>query len=261
MNRNYKILILSDLGKSTNTTIKSGVTLAKVVDAEIDFFYVRKPTEVVAEDSQLSALRTINKAYFTIDKQIKNIINPIEKRYEKRINHSFIIGNIKNEIAEYLDKNKPDIVVLGKQKSKILPFLGDNITQFILKKHQGTIVIADNAKGLEPNTELSLGLLQNIKPKEVLVENIISATQKPLTYFKIAEDNSDSQQSPFLKVPNRVEYVFEQGDNTIKNISNYLSKSKINLLFVSREKNDISAIKTSISNIIKSINCSLILTN
>jgi nucleotide-binding universal stress UspA family protein len=157
MNENYKILVLSDLNKSAGITIKSGVALAKIIDADIDFFYVKKPIEVVAEESQLSAIRTINRTYFTIDKKIKNLISPISQRYNKKINHSFIIGNIKNEITEYIDKNKPDIIVLGKQKSKILPFISDNITQFILKKHKGTIVISDNQSGLEPNTELSLG--------------------------------------------------------------------------------------------------------
>jgi nucleotide-binding universal stress UspA family protein len=261
MNENYKILVLSDLNKSAGITIKSGVALAKIIDADIDFFYVKKPTEVVAEESQLSAIRTINRAYFTIDKKIKNLIYPISQRYNKKINHSFIIGNIKNEITEYIDKNKPDIIVLGKQKSKILPFISDNITQFILKKHKGTIVISDNQSGLEPNTELSLGLFQNIKSKGVLVENIINATQKPLTYFTIAKNNTDAQKTPFLKPQNKIEYVFEQGDNTIKNISNYLSKRKINLLFISREKNNIGEIKESVTSIIKSINCSMILTN
>jgi nucleotide-binding universal stress UspA family protein len=261
MNENYKILVLSDLSKSAGVTITSGVALAKIINADIDFFYVKKPTEVVEEESQLSAIRTINRAYFTIDKKIKELIHPISQRYNKKINHSFIIGNIKSEIGEYIDKNKPDIIVLGKQKAKILPFLSDNITQFVLKTYKGTIVITNNRNGLEPNIELSLGLFQNIESKGVLAENIINATQKPLTYFKIASNNAEAQKAPFLKHQDKIEYVFEQGDNAIKNISNYLSKGKINLLFISREKNNIDAMKTSVTSIIKSLNCSLILTN
>ena len=122
-------------------------------------------------------------------------------------------------------------------------------------------MISDNQSGLEPNTELSLGLFQNIKSKGVLVENIINATQKPLNYFTIMENNTDAEKTPFLKPQNKIEYVFEQGDNTMKNISSYLSKRKINLLFVSREKNKTSEVKESITSIIKSINCSMILTN
>ncbi len=256
-----KILVLSDLNKSTSKTLKSAVTLAKIMDAKIDFFYVKKPTEVVEKDSQLSAIRIINKAYITIDKEIKKIINPISDDYNTAIKHSFTIGNIKNEIAEYIDKNKPDVIVLGKQKAAVFPFLGDNITQFVLEKHKGTIVIADDQNSLEPNKELALGLFQNINSTGVLVENIIKAAQKPLTYFKTTEKDTAPKKNSFLEAQNAVEYVFEQGDNTIENISNYLSKKKINVLFVSREKSNSAAMKTSIKSIIKSINCALILTN
>ena len=261
MKDTYKILILSDLSKSADKTIKSAVALAKIMNANIDFFYVKKPTEVVEKESQLSAIRTINKAYVTIDKEIKNLINPISNNYNTKINHSFTIGNIKSEIAEYIDKNKPDIIILGKQKAAIFPFLGDNITQFVLKKHKGTVVIADEQNSIEPNKELTLGLFQNSNAMDTLLENIIKATQKPLTFFKIAKDDTNCEQNPFLEAQNKIEYVFEQGDNTIKNISNYLSKNKINVLFVSREKNNSDAMKTSIKSIMKSINCSLILTN
>lgn len=255
-----KILVLSDLGKSASKTIKSAVALAQIIDANIDFFYVKKPTEVVKEESQLSAIRTINKAYVTIDKEIKNLINPISDSYNTKINHSFTIGNIKSEIAEYIHKNKLDIIVLGKQKATILPFLGDNITQFVLKKHKGTIVISDDENSLEPNKELSLGLFQNSNSTGILVKNITKATQKPLTYFKITKNDTASKKT-LLEAQNKIEYVFEQGDNAMKNISNYLSKKKINALFVSREKNNSDAMKTSIKSIMKSINCSLILTN
>jgi nucleotide-binding universal stress UspA family protein len=256
-----KILVLSDLTKSTSKTIKSAVALGKIINADIDFFYVKKPTEVVEKDSQLSALRTINKTYFTIDKKIKNLLKPITDSYNTSISHSFIIGNIKNEIAEYIDKSKPDIIVLGKQKATIFPFLGDNITQLVLKKHTGTVVITDDENCLEPNEELSLGLFQNTSSNSALVERITNATQKPLTYFKIAEKDIESKKTPLLESKNKIEYIFEQGDNAVKNISNYLSRKKINVLFVSREKSNIDAMKTSVTGIIKSINCSLILTN
>ena len=91
----YKILVLSDLNKSTSKTIKSSISLAKIVDADVNFFYVKKPTEVVEKESQLSAMRTINKEYFSIDKKIKSIIGPMSEEYKIAINHTFSIGNLK----------------------------------------------------------------------------------------------------------------------------------------------------------------------
>ena len=132
MRNKFNILVLSDLNETTSKTIKSGVSFAKIVDADINFFYVKKPTEVVKKESQLSAMRTINKAYFSIDKKIKKIIDPISKTASGML-HTFAIGNIKNEIEKYFNKNKPDIIVLGKKKNRIVNFMSDNITPFILK--------------------------------------------------------------------------------------------------------------------------------
>lgn len=256
----YKILVLSDLNKSTSKTIKSSVSLAKIVDADINFLYIKKPTEVVEKESQLSAMRTINKEYFSIDKKIKSIINPISEKYNITINHTFSIGNLKNEIEKYIDENKPDIIVLSKRKSKTINFIGDNITPFILKKHKGAIVIVDDKNELDPNKELSLGLFNYSKTNDDFSENIIRSTETPLKAFNI-ENNSDSlKRETFLKDNKTVEYVFSKGDDVLKNISNYLLKSNVNLLFVNRQKNNRNSIKPNIKDVINKLNCSLILT-
>jgi nucleotide-binding universal stress UspA family protein len=248
----YKILVLSDLNKSTSKTIKSSVSLAKIVDADINFFYVKKPTEVVEKESQLSAMRTLNKEYFSIDKKIKSIIGPISEKYKIKINHTFSIGNLKNEIEKHIDQIRPDIIVLGKRKSKAINFIGDNITSFILKKHKGPIVIIDDKNELEPDKELSLGLFNYSKTNDIFSENIIRSTKSPLKAFNIANNSDSLNNETPLKDTKTVEYVFSEGDNVLKNISNYLLKSNINLLFVNRKQN--------IKDVINKLDCSLILT-
>ena len=248
----YKILVLSDLNKSTSKAIKSSISLAKIVGADINFFYVKKPTEVVDKESQLSAMRTINKEYFSIDKKIKSIISPMSEKYNATINHTFSIGNLKNEIEKHIDEKKPDIIVLGKRKTKTVSFIGDNITSFILKKHQGPIVIIDDKNELEPNKELSLGVFNYSNTDDDFSENIIRAAQSPLKAFNIANSSESLNNETFLKDTEKVEFVFSEGDNVLKNISNYLLKSNVNLLFVNRKKN--------IKDVINKLDCSLILT-
>lgn len=260
MKNKYKILVLSDLNKSASKTLKTSVSLAKIVGAEIDFLYIKKPTDVVEKESQLSAMRTINKEYFSVDKEIKDLIKPISDNYNVSISHTFIIGNVKNEIEKYINKNKPDIVVLGKRKSKVINFIGDNMAQFILKKHKGTIVFSDENNHLDPNKELSLGVFNPQKYNTVFAENILSSSQKPLTCFKILDNSINLKEEPFSKDKKTIEYVFEKGDNAIKNISNYLSKSNINLLFVNRGKENSNSTETNINDVINTLNCSLILT-
>ena len=255
MIKKQKILVLSDLNKSTINTIKSSVSIAKIVNADINFFYIKRPTEVVKKESQLSAMRTINQECFSIDKTIKSLIAPISKDYNIDIEHTFKIGNLKDELADYIDKNKPDIIVLGKRKTKIINFMGDNLTKFILKKHKGTIVIADDINPLEPNKELSLGLFNKTSTKGNVIENFINASEKPLISFNISEN---SKEETILNDKKTIEYVFEKGDNAIKNISNYLTKSNVNLLFIQRDLDKKN--KSNIKDAIKNFNCSLILT-
>ncbi len=68
----YKILVLADMKKSTSTVLKSAVSLAKMINGDIQMFYVRKPTDIVAKENQLSAMRTINKEYQKTEKKIQD---------------------------------------------------------------------------------------------------------------------------------------------------------------------------------------------
>jgi nucleotide-binding universal stress UspA family protein len=256
----YKILVLSDLNKYTSKTIKSSVSLAKIVEADINFFYVKKPTEVVVKESQLSAMRTINRECVSIDKKIKSIIGPLSEKYKVTINYAFTFGNLKNEIEKHIDENKPDIIVLGKRKSKKLNFISDNITSFILKKHKGPIVIIDNKNELEPNKELSLGFFNHSKTDDSFSENIMRSTQIPLKAFNIRNNLDSLKSETLLKESETVEYVFSEGDNVLKNISNYLLKSNVNLLFVNRQEKNPNLIRQNIKDVINKLNCSLILT-
>ncbi|TGV01745.1 universal stress protein [Flavivirga rizhaonensis] len=234
----YKILVLSDLKKSTNATLKSTVSLAKMINGSIEFFHVKKPSDVVEKESQLSAMRTINKGHFAIEKEIQDLITPISKDYGVNINYSFTYGNVKDEMRKYIKLNKPDIIVLGKRKSKPLNFMY-GITNFILKEHDGVIMLADNDNVLEPNKDISLGLLNGVEESFNLefIEDLINQTQKPLKSFKIGKSDSDTSTKTNKHINKKViEYVFEASDNTTDNLSNYVSKNNINLLCVNREK-------------------------
>ena len=254
----HKILVLSNLNESTNKTLKSSIRLAKILDSDITFLYVKKPTEVVKAENQLSAIRTINKEYSSVGKKIKDLINPISEKYNVNINHSFIIGNIKNEIENYIENNKPDVIVIGKGKFKRPSFIGNSITEFILKKYKGIIVIADDKNILEPNDELSLGIFNNIKSINKFTESLINSTKKPLASFKTVKDSKVLKEESFLTDKETVEYVFDEADKGLKNVSSCLSKSNTNLLFVNREGEN--STKKNIKDLIKNTDCSLILT-
>ncbi|CAH8287355.1 nucleotide-binding universal stress UspA family protein [Mariniflexile fucanivorans] len=262
----YKILILADLKKSTSSTLQSTVSLAKMIDAEVDFFYVKSASDVVERENQLSAMRAINHDYTATDKKIKKIVKTIADEHQININYSFVFGNVKHEIASYIEQKQPDIIVLGKKKNNLISLGGDKIIQFVLKQFDGTILIADANNTLEPNEKLSLGVLNSIEPlfNSSLAEDLFAHMQEPIKSFKIVEKSKTSEETNLSANSNTIEYVFEENDNTISNLSNYLTKNNINLLCVNRHEDPSkSKSKTATQNmklIVNNLHVSLLLT-
>lgn len=249
-----KILVLSDIDSSAKGSLTNALNLAKIVAGEIIFFCVKKPTDIVENESQLSAMRVINEKFLETDNQIKSTIAALSNDEKIKISYKISFGNLKDEISKQIKAIKPAIIVLGKQKSKIFSFLGDNIIDYVLKEFSGTVMITSDKIMLEANSELSLGLLNDHKnlSKNEFKKRIVSFAKKPLKSFQIS--NNASLKKEVANPEKIIEYIFEEGDNVLRNIDNYLIKNKIQLLFVPREKNKIG-------NLANHINCSLMLTH
>ena len=112
-------------------------------------------------ENQLSAIRTINGDYLEMENRIKSIVDAFSKDHSMPIKYSFSIGNLKNEIAQYINEEKPDIIVLGKKKTKLFNLTGDNLIQFVLDQYDGPIFLTDENNILNLNNELSLGVLNS----------------------------------------------------------------------------------------------------
>lgn len=263
-NNMYKILVLSDLKDSTQNTLKSAVSLAKMLKADLEFFHVKKPTDIVEQDNQLSAMRRIGKEHVTTEKRIKKLVSSVMKDYDIKINSSFTFGNVKREIENYIDMIRPDIIVLGKKKSKTIKLKDDNITNFVLKKYDGAILIASEENSLEPNKELSLGLLNGIKESFELdfAEDLIKHSNKPLKLFKIVKRSLDSDKIEKNADIKTIDFVFEQNDNSINKLSDYLVKNNINLFCLNRgaqkTKSKSNNVTSEVNDMVNKLNVSLL---
>ncbi|XMO88088.1 universal stress protein [Algibacter sp. AS12] len=263
--KKYKILVLSDLKKHTNSTIKSAVGLAKMIDAEVDVFHVKKPTDVVASDSQLSAIRTINQELNQFKNKIEKLINPFIESYNIAITSNYGLGNIKSEIEAYISATKPDVIVLGKRNTKILKLAGDHVTDFVLKTHNGPVLIVSNKNGIAPETDLHIGLLngQSQVFNQHFNGNLFENTKAPLKSFNIVNSVNSGYKLGDKPNENTIDFVFEKNDNTIKNIDQYLDKNKVNLLLINRsiKKGTTANNESEIKQIINNVNVSLFITS
>lgn len=238
----YKILVLSDLKKTSRTALKSTIGLAKMIDGDINFFHVKKPTDVVEKENQLSAMRTINEDYNATEKKIRDLIVPLSINYDININYRYAFGNVKNEISRHIEAINPDIIVIGKRKPKMISLFGDSITEYILNKYKGVVMIAADKNAIQPNEEISLGFLNNFEASLNLdfVNQLLSNTQQPLKSFKILNDTKNQDDMSVPKDKKMIEYVFEQSDNAINTISNYINKNDVNLFCVERVKKNVT---------------------
>ncbi|WP_299121767.1 universal stress protein [uncultured Winogradskyella sp.] len=255
-NGTYKILVLSDLKASTTELLKSTASFANMIDGEVHLFHVKKGTEIVKTASQLSAKREINEYNINADKNIKNLIKPISKQYNLDIKYRFSLGNVKDEIDKHIKQVNPDVIVLGKRKSKPLKLIGDNVTNFILKRFNKAVMIVSDDNNLGPDADLSIGLLNgtNAALTEGLSGNLIRNTKRPLTSFKVGSQSKET----IVSENKVVEFVFEENDNTINTLSDYISKKKVNLLCIDR--NTTSKKDNYTNAVINKVNVSLLVT-
>ena len=64
-----KILVLSDIDSSTKGILTNAVNLAKIIAGEVTLFCVKKATDIIENESQLSAMRTINEKFLKTDNE------------------------------------------------------------------------------------------------------------------------------------------------------------------------------------------------
>ncbi|CAM1351820.1 MULTISPECIES: universal stress protein [Tenacibaculum] len=182
----HKIVVLSNLKDSTATSLNTAISLAKKTNASIHLFHVKKPSDIVSTDNQLSANRAINTNFTKINKDINELVSTYSKKYNIDITSSFTFGNIKNEIDTFLENSNPNIIVIGKRRNKSIVALGDKISRHLLKKKGKTIIIASSENNLTPENEISLGIYNELEQRSNdFITEIIENSNKPLKNLKV----------------------------------------------------------------------------
>lgn len=256
-------MVLAEAKDSTENILKNTAKLAHVFGGEITLFYVKKPSDVISKDNQLSALRTLNKTYVLVQKELQNLVAPISKNYGVKIQPEFTVGNVKDEVKTYIKAENPDMIVLGQSKSNPFNLMSKSVLKYLLNKFNGLVVIASSTQVLEPSQELGLGLLNNTHAAldVAWAQTLINSSRKPLKMFK-ATKGHEKPAATVNTSKKVIEYVFEQGDNALKSMSKYLAKSKVDVLLVDRKTADTNTKPTSyLSDVIGQVNVPILLTS
>ncbi|WP_299256299.1 universal stress protein [uncultured Aquimarina sp.] len=274
----YQLLVLIDLTKKSYTALKNAINLAKVMRGTIEVFHVSPPADVVKYENQLSAMRAISEIHTTTEKKLQDLILEISEEENVAITYKFTFGNVKNEIHNYIQKTNPDIVVIGKREKKIINFLEDGVTKFLLKKHSGIIMIAGNERTIQSNSNISLGFYNNnnnVIDKNTIqfVKDLHEQPRKPIKFFSIRKRSAAekakltiSRIKTACNLMNAVEYEFEESPYSINGLTTYVSKNNVELLCMGRFSdtkgwlNRLINRKSSMGNVIEKLNISLLVT-
>tara|TARA_R110000868_G_scaffold343120_6_gene604198 strand:+ start:1006 stop:1857 length:852 start_codon:yes stop_codon:yes gene_type:complete len=250
MERNkHKIALFTVLQGDISGVLKSAASLAQMINGEIEVLNVTKPTAVIGKDNQLSAMRSLNREYILTEKRMKDILSPIIDNYGVPVKYSSTFGNVKNEIDRYLRENNPDIIVLGRHKSKHFNTAENRIINFVLSVFKGTVLIVPHDKGLEPGMKLGIGALNCSEAvfNSSFTEELFLHAKSVLKSFNIVESSNVLPQTGSSLGRKTINYVFDNNENTVNNLPVYLSISNIDLLFLDggkKEKEDISRLLT-----------------
>ncbi len=260
-NTAFKILVLSDLKSNTNSTLLSAISIANIVGGSITLLHVKQPSKVVTKESQLSAMRVINQEFTETNKKIQDIINPLAKEFDISIDHVFSLGNVKGEIDQHIEEIKPDLLFLGKRKPSLFNITGDNLTDHILSKHTQTTVFVDDDNILQQ--PITLGLLNSNTNSlnNNILKSLLQVATTPVISFNVANKQNTFENIEKTTNDATVNYVFEQNDNTIKNLAAYITKNKVNLLSIHKENSKGSSTKSNILSAIDNLTTSLIVTS
>lgn len=248
-----------DKSKASSKILKDAVKFAKIIEGSIDIFQVEPPTNVVKYDNQITIMRDIDEERFKQEMVLKEIVSSIKNEEGLPVICNFTFGNVKNEIKNHIEKTKPDIVVLGKRKKKVVGLLGDQITEDIINSFTGSVLISGNTKGLSSFENQSIGFFNTIDgiEKIALVNDLKEHTKKPLKFFKTLSDEELRSKKEVLEKmkeqelkKNAIVYEFDANNNNGTEMASFISKNNLALLCVHKNVDENSSLKGKLAKII-----------
>ncbi len=235
----YKLMVLMDLSKASETALKNTIALSKAIDGSIEVFHVKAPTDVVKSENQLSAIRVIHEDKRNTKSKLEKLINTTSDFEGVPIEYKMSYGNIKSTIKSHIDKIKPDIVVLGKEKPKLINFLSDDLIGFLLNETDCHLFITGDNNTVYTNKDISLGIYGNLAEanEHDMIDSLKKLTTQRIKHFSVRGAQEESQKEK-IKEGDEISYVFSEGSNAIDGLATYFEKTRTQLLCITKKQSN-----------------------
>ncbi|SDQ75495.1 universal stress protein [Flagellimonas zhangzhouensis] len=230
--KTYHISVLLDLSKDSEIVLANAVGLAKAIGGVVEVFHVKSPTAFYKDDTSAKV-------------NLEVMVSKFRTKGALPINFIIKKGAVKKRVLEYVSSEQPDFLVLGKTR-RFSSVFGRSITDLVIKHTDHTnILLLGKDDELYSFKEMNLGIFGGgIKESGLqIIKNLNPKDDNPVRLFHIKKDKV-SKTKKYLG-QKTISYVFSKGTNALDSMVNYVTKTNIQLLCVSKEEGKHLWFKTS----------------
>lgn len=259
MKTKHKILAFVDITKPIETLVESTVNLATTYNAAVKFFYVKKPSDPTRTVNQLEIVRAMA-AHQKASEKLRNVLNRTRKQTDLPIYYDIVEGPVKKTITAEIQSFGPDMIVLGKRKPSVFRWLGNQVTELVLKNFDGPLLIAHPSKALRIEEQLSLGIINDVQGviDHELTNRLLMHTKTPVKSFQIAGSESQMEQEAIGATP-MIKFRFEDNPNALKSLTSYIHRNDVHLVCLNRNRKKKKKKNVTLRDVLKNINTSMLM--
>ncbi len=242
----YRISVLLDLAKASETILMNAVQLAKAIDGSVSVFHVKPALSLVNRESQLSAIRNIRDQEKNTRNTLQKLVDTVGQQEGIPISFGMTSGNVKSRIKNFLAEEKPDIVVLGKPRTRT-KLIGDSVTDFVMSITNAHVLIMVEDHKLDTFKGLSLGVFGNklLENDQRFINDLKRDNDKPIRVFQIRNQQAPLATSETVTQHKTIDYVFTEGANALDSLVKYVHRTHTQLLCIPKSNKRTFAFQTS----------------
>ncbi|MEJ1221848.1 universal stress protein [Sediminicola sp. 1XM1-17] len=235
---NYSILVFIDFSETSIIALKNAAKLVKSVNGNIQAHYVEPLRRTAEEENQLTFKRRLTQSLKQSNAKAQKIIAPIAEEEGVEINFTMDWGNIKDSILKKVKDTDPDLVILGRRKAKMLDFIGDKLTQFVVDQLDTNVLISGSHHELHSFSDLYLGFYgETLEKSEFKIIDHLQESNRSIKYFGIRNkmpEHSTGQRDQ----ENNSSFIFPQdGTNAIEALTSYVVRTNTQLFCIPKNNN------------------------
>lgn len=228
----YSILVLSNCGRKTSTTLSIAIELAKLINGAIDVFGVESFKRLNSESSQMAVLRDLTVLKESLKERLKKPIEKLILKEDVPIIYNASIGNLAETVRKYILLTKPDLVVLGNSKKLRNRWFRSTLLQTVLHHHKGVTLVTGPKGLIIKNNRLSFGFIDQFEENHPVMKTLLKKTKGTHRIFQF---NSNKKPNLDEQIQDHVLYDFVNNQGVNTNYSKYIKNDKIHLLCIKKE--------------------------